>query len=104
MNLPHLLKQRLKANWGDKATALACYAEVRYYDPLSCWECFLLALEPTDEDTMYCIIKGDNVEVCEYSLKKLYSLFNAEGVSPRYDVYFRRQRADVLLRKLEGRR
>ncbi len=34
-------KTKLKASWGEKASSMACMGEVRVYDTLSRWECYI---------------------------------------------------------------
>lgn len=98
--LSHKQKEKLKANWGEKASSMACMAEVRVYDPLSPWECYIYALNPEDEDEISCIIKGFFVEVTEWSLSELASRFNVEGERPIIDQEYRPRRAAELFKIL----
>ena len=93
-------QEKLKANWGEKASSMACMAEVRVYDPLSPWECYIYAMNPDDEDEICCIIKGFFVEVCEWRLSELASHFNAHGEAPEVDKEYRPRRAAELFKKL----
>lgn len=83
-------KEKLKANWGEKAEGLGCKAEVRVYDPLSSWECFIYAMNPQDEDMISCLINGFTLEIIEeWSMSQLTKLYNREGEHPIVDTEFR---------------
>lgn len=91
---------RLASNWGEPADSLACMAEVRVYDPLSRWECYIYAINPDDEDEVCCLINGFFVEVCEWRLSELSSCFNVAGYAPMVDMEYRPRRADELFKIL----
>ncbi len=91
---------KLKSNWGEKAESMACMAEVRVYDPLSSWECYIYALNPQDEDEISCIIKGFTVEVCDWRLSEMFKHFNSHGEPPEIDVEYRPRRAAELFKYL----
>lgn len=93
--------EKLKANWGSKAEALDCFAEVRIYDPLSSWECYILAVNPEEEDEIICIISGTHVEVCVWNLN--LRLFNSNGEKPHVDTEYRPRLASEVLKKLMGK-
>lgn len=97
-------KEKLKASWGDKASSMACMAEVRVYDPLSPWECYIYAMNPEDEDEICCLIKGFFVEVTEWRLSEIASRFNANGEPVEVDYEYRPRRAAELFKILnQGR-
>lgn len=98
--ISHFQKEKLKASWGDKATSMACMAEVRVYDPLSPWECYIYALNPENEDEICCILNGFTLEVCEWRLSELASRFNAEGERVQVDYDYRPCRAAELFKIL----
>lgn len=92
-------KEKLLANWGEKANSMACLAEVRVYDPLSSWECYIYALNPDGEDEIACLIKGFFVEVCDWKLSELAERFNAEGEPLEIDHEYRpRMTAEIFKR------
>lgn len=93
-------RERLKKNWGEKSIAMACSAEVRMFDPLSKWECFIYAINPDDEDEISCIINGFTVEVCDWRLSELNKEFNAYGESPVADKEYRPKQASELFKEL----
>jgi hypothetical protein len=79
---------------------MACMAEVRVYDPLSSWECYIYALNPQDEDEICCIIKGFFVEVTTWKLSEIQQRFNSEGEHVVVDNEFRPRRAAELFKIL----
>ena len=91
---------RLKANWGDRVTSLACMAEVRVHDPRSSWQVFLLAINPDDMDEIACIFDGFTVEVDTWRLSDLMNTYNGDGEPPIVDLEFRPRRAAELFKKL----
>lgn len=100
--IPEKAIEKLKANWGEKAESLAAIAELRVFDPLSTWECYIFAMNPQDEDEISCILHGFTVEVCNWRLSELASHFNAEGESPIVDREYRPRKAETILRMLRG--
>lgn len=95
-------KEKLKVSWGDKADSLACYAEVRIFDPLSRWQCYIYAMNPADENDIACIIAGESLEICDWQVSEIQKAYNAEGESPVIDTEYRPMRAAELFKKLSG--
>lgn len=97
------LRKRLKANWGESADSLNCFAEAKLYDPLSSWACYLLALDES-ELNVYCIIYTNTIgiEICTMLLQDLYNMYNREGEQPILDPEFRPLRAIELIRRLRN--
>jgi len=93
-------KTKLMANWGEKAESMACYAEVRLFDPLSPWECYIYAMNPENEDEVACIISAFSPDATTASLEALQSCFNSNGYPPMVDHEFRACRASELLKQL----
>lgn len=102
--LHHEVREILMNNWGEKADSMACLAEVRVYDPLSSWECYIYAMNPEDEDEIACIIAGFEVEVCDWRLSELNSVFNETGDTPELDTEYRPRRAAELFKWLTKRK
>jgi hypothetical protein len=94
------MKDRLFKSWGERADTLNCHAELKYFDRLSPWACYIIAINPFNEDEIACIINGYDVEVCKWSFSELLSTFNAHGERPQIDPEFYRIRASELLKKL----
>lgn len=95
-------KEKLKACWGEKADSMTCLAEVRVFDPLSNWECYIYAMNPDNDDEICCIINGFCVEVCDWSLEELCNRFNSEGERVQIDYEYRPRRALEIFKKLRG--
>ncbi len=94
---------KLKANWGARAEALACFAEVRLFDECSPWQCYLLAMNPDNEDEVFCIISPDlktQPEATFWSIQDIFSLFNNQGEGVQVDYDYRPRRAAELFKKL----
>jgi len=92
---------RLKKSWGEKASTLNCNAEIRVYDPLSCWECYIYSMNPQNEDEIECILHGFTTQTCEWTLTELFSRFNAEGQQVKIDSEFRPKNAKIIYDKLK---
>ncbi len=102
--IPDSIKERLKQNWGSRADALACYAEMRIFDPLSCWECYFLALDPDEENAKVIIVDHDRlVHVVEESANHLLTKWNGQGDIVEQDPHFVRRQASALFKVLNER-
>jgi hypothetical protein len=98
-------KQRLLNNWGARAESMACNAEVRVYDPLSSWQCYILALNPEDENTIMCIVstnKWAEPMLTDWTLYDLSQLYNSNGEGPDLDKEYRPRRAAELFKLLNN--
>ncbi len=93
-------KEKLKANWGYKADSMACKAEIRIYDPSSNWCCYVYAMNPQDEDDIACIIKGFEIEVCDWKMSEIEKMFNVDGERPVIDEEYRPRMACELFKML----
>ncbi len=100
--IPLKVIKKLKTSWGDKADCLETVAELRVFDPLSCWECYIYSMNPEDEDQIQCILHGFTIEVCDWRLSELLSHFNAEGEAPIIDREYRPRKAKTILKLLKG--
>lgn len=102
------MKEKLKKNWGERAEALQCLAEIRLYDPLSPWQCYILALDPEDETTVFCIISGGNnleAMATTWTLYEIAMLYNAYGEGVKIDQEYRPRKAEIIFKELqEGNR
>ncbi len=101
--LSHNLKQKLKKNWGEKATALDCYAEVKFIDPLSSWACYIFAMDESEE-LIHCLLYSDlmGVEIYTQCISDIHAMYNEEGENPMIDNEFRRTKVTELLRRLNN--
>lgn len=93
-------KEKLLSSWGEKASSMACMAEVRVYDPLSAFECYIYALNPEDEDEILCIIKSSSVSADKWKLSELRSCYNSEGEPLQIDYEYRPRIASEILKRL----
>ncbi len=98
--IPETIMQRLKDNWGEKADAMECYAEVKFIDTMSPWCCYIYALNPDDDDTICCLTAG---HIYTWSLRDLYNSYDTHGEQVFIDTEYRRRKASDLYRKLQGR-
>jgi hypothetical protein len=81
-----------------------CYSEVKFIYNSSQWACYIYALNPTDEDTIQCLMSTPYVHTREWSLNELYFAYDSDGEHPFVDQEFRKIRVAELFRKLsEGR-
>lgn len=83
---------------------MACYAEARFYDPCSTWQCYLLAMNPQDQDEIVCILDGFDVELCNYSLKELFTKYNVEGECVMCDTEYKPRIAAQIFKTLNERK
>lgn len=93
------------ANWGDLMESLHVYAVARVYDPCGPWQCFLIAMNPQDQDEIFCIVSGGkNIfpEVTEWTLYELSFMYNAQGESLQVDEEYRPKMAYQVLNELRG--
>jgi len=97
--------QKLKDNWGDKAECLACNAEIKLFDPLSCWECYILAINPNDENECKVILVNEAKEVLvlDTLMQDLLGRWNGEGEFMEIDHMFKPRQASSLFKILNER-
>ena len=94
-------QEKLITNWGDKASALECNAEVRFYDPRSHWACYIYAMDPWDMDTILCLINGITLSIEEWKLSDIQKLINDEGDPPLVDEHYRPKKVSRLFKQLK---
>jgi hypothetical protein len=99
------IRNKLMNNWGEMSECLARKAEVKLFDSLSCWECYLLAINPQDEDECISILVTEEREVIilEASLHDLLSHWNRDGEFMELDPLFVPRHAETLLKILQKR-
>lgn len=96
-------RERLLRNW-PVASALHCNAEVRLYDPLSKWECFLIGMNPQEENEVMAIISGHSLTVDIEILDEILSSYNVEGQNPLIDDEYSPRHAVNVLKHLRDKR
>lgn len=94
-------KKKLMEAWGAPAENMECLAQVRVYDALSPWQCYILAMNPADGDEISCIISALQVEVCMWSLAELGKLYNSDGEPVLIDKEYRPRKASEIYKKLQ---
>ncbi len=95
-----LQKEKLKNNWKDESGE--CLALVRVYDPLSFWQCYLIAMNNDDE--ILCIVsagKKSRAIIVEWTLRELEMLYNAHGEGVQVDYEYRPRQVKEILKKLK---
>jgi hypothetical protein len=99
--LSRVVVASLKKNWGSKADALDCYAEVKFIDPLSSWCCYIFAMD-RNEEIVHCLAYSDTmgVEIYTESMQNIQAMYNEEGEHPVPDKEFRRTRVSEILSRL----
>ena len=99
---------KLKANWGDKAEALDCKAELRVYDPLSRWVCYIFAMNPANENEIKVLVSlRPNMQpmMLECTLDDINLRYNQDGEHMEVDAEYRPRDVSTLFIKLsEGYR
>jgi hypothetical protein len=97
------VRESLKKNWGEKADALDCYAEVKFTDPLSSWCCYVFAMDQ-NEELLRCLLYSDpmGVEIYTLCMLDIQSMYNEEGEHPVIDQEYRRTRVAELIRRLSN--
>jgi len=95
-------KDRLQANW-ENVDALACMAEFRLYDPSSDWECYILGMNPFDQDQVYVIVADKCLFIGNAILSDLIYRYNQDGEFMEIDNSFVPRKADKLLETLKKR-
>lgn len=72
---------------------------------MSSWQCYILAVNPNDEDDIYCIISPDKnmePEVCVWSRYVMSMLYNAVGEEVKQDTEYRPRIASEIYKQLKG--
>ncbi len=103
MQIHYKIKELLKKNWGEKATTLNCFAEVKLIDPISSWACYIFAMNESEE-MIHCLLYSDaiGVEIYTQCMQDIQSMYNEEGENPIIDQEFRRTRVTELLKRLRN--
>lgn len=90
----------MRAQWGARALGLHCMAVLRFYDTKSRWCCYVLSINPEDNDEMVCIVRGESVEIIEWKFSEMNEMFNADGDGVFLDLEFRPCNASIVYKKL----
>lgn len=102
--IPRFIIHRLKKNWGDRHESLACNAEARLYDCFDEWACYLIAINPENENEVFCIIVDHDLspKVFTAQTEMIYLLhkWDREGGPMILDESFIPRKADTLFKIL----
>lgn len=94
------MKKRLMNNFGEKADSMECKAEVVLYDPASSWVCYLYSLDPSDGDTVDCLINtAVDTFIMKGSLQELELLYNNEGDGIKIDKEYRPRQVSQIYKQ-----
>lgn len=90
----------LKKNWGEKADALDCYAEVKLIDPKSSWCCYIFAMDKNEENVQT-LLYSDSIgpEIYTLCIDDIHLMYNQDGEHPIIDTEYRRTRVQELLKR-----
>lgn len=101
-----ITRLKLHSNWGPRADALDCYAEIKYIDPLSNWACYIYAINPEDDEEMSCLVHNEDsgINICDWSYTLMMRHFNKDGEFPIVDDEYRRMQVPALLKRLSNGR
>jgi len=95
--------EKLKSNW--PANVNDCLynfkAPIRLFDPLSSWECYLIAANPEDEDVVICVVKSSinyAPELLTWRLSNFLSMYNEHGESLQIDEEYRSKYVEHILK------
>jgi hypothetical protein len=98
--------EKLKAAWKDNEEPWQAYCLVKLYDPLSHWQCYLLAIDPLDEEWAYGLLvneEGDFWGMNLIDLPSALASYNREGELMEIDNAFRPIQALELFKILKER-
>ncbi len=97
----YMNKERLKKNWGEKADALDCFAEVKIMDPISSWCCYVFAMDENEEQVQ-CLLYSNavGIEINTIPVHMLDNLYNEHGESPIIDREYRPMKISHILKRL----
>lgn len=97
-------KEKLKSNWGDKAECLECEALHKFIIHSGRWECYLLGMNPENEDEIYCIWNGYNLSAEKGFLNFIMNIYDERGDNPILDKSFRPRKASEIFKNLRDER
>lgn len=98
--IPEKIKSLLKENWGDKASAMNCYAEIKFIDTLVTWACYVYAMD-MDENEICCLIYSPSTGLTDVksTYADLQAVYNQNGDNPVVDHEYRRTHVTELLKR-----
>lgn len=105
MKLNYTQTQKLMKNWDSSNDSLHCNAEIRVYDPASSFQCYIIAMYPEDENTIYCILQTNKCSQAVATLHTVFALdamYNENGEGLEIDTEYRPRQASEILKRLNA--
>lgn len=99
----HSTRMQLLDNWGDEMYALEKLAPVKFHEPHSGFECYVIALDHEDNDTIYVLVHNKEISISLWSLRDLYLWMNRNGDKLEVDDEYRPRKAKEIFSRLGGR-
>jgi hypothetical protein len=102
MKITYQQKQKLMKNW-ESVDSLRCNAEIRLYDPISSFQCYIVGMYEDDEDQIYCIMQTNKCAPAIATLYTMYQLdemYNEHGEGLEIDTEYRPRQAQEILTQL----
>lgn len=72
----------------------------KFFDPTGSWTWYLMNQDPNDQDYLWGIVKGFEVECGSFSLSELQNMKLQFGLGIERDLYFKPMNAHELYKKL----
>ena len=72
----------------------------KFFDPTGSWTWYLMNQDPDDNDYLWGIVKGFEVEMGSFSLSELQSVKGAFGLGIERDKYFEPRKAEDVWKDL----
>lgn len=96
------IKDKLKANWGEKANSLECVAYVKVHglDYAPEWAVFIYAMDPNDENAILTLTRDrhDYESQLFWDLNDLFNLFGENGDFATIDKEYKPKSMKTLLK------
>lgn len=86
-------------NWSHRES-IQCKAVVKLIDPLSSFECYILAQNPHNPDEIYCLINAFTLETGPFSLEDVLGFYNHDGEGLVQDTEYRPRAYWEIYKKL----
>lgn len=74
----------------------------KFFDPTGSWTWYLMNQDPDDNDYLWGIVKGNEVEVGSFSLSELTKFRGRLGIGIERDMYFKPMKAKDVLKALQS--
>ena len=98
--LPKNLREKLPPLYSQEALGLSALALVKFFTPDSNWTWY--ASEYDQEDTLFGLVSGLEVELGYFSLEELETTTGPRGLPIERDLHYRPETLGNLMKKHEG--